>query len=136
MVEFELKEMTKEDLEFIYELLKEYFKTDFSVTILTLPPFDDYFKTYFENDLKTYIVMVNKRRTGFVHITKSGEIGYYMLKEYQNKGIAINAVKEMIKLHPRERYFATVNMNNERSKNLVKKLGFQPKGVIYEKLQR
>ncbi len=39
----------------------------------------------------------------------------------------------MLKLHPKERYFATVNINNTRSNNLVKKLGFEPKGIIYEK---
>ena len=60
-------------------------------------------------------------------------IGYYLTKEYQNKGIAVDAVKKMLELHPRERYFATVNSNNVRSNNLVKKLGFRPKGIVYEK---
>jgi RimJ/RimL family protein N-acetyltransferase len=133
MPEYLLREMNSDDCHFIYKLVEDYLKTDFSVTVITLKPFDEYFKAYSENDLKTYIIMVNNERAGFVHITKDGEIGYYLTKKYQNKGIATNAVMDMLKLHPRERYFATVNITNTRSNNLVKKLGFQPKGTIYEK---
>ncbi len=133
MPEYLLREMNSDDRHFIYKLVEDYLKTDFSITVITLKPFDEYFKAYSENDLKTYIIMVNNERAGFVHITKDGEIGYYLTKKYQNKGIATNAVMDMLKMHPRERYFATVNVNNIRSNNLVKKLGFQPKGTIYEK---
>ena len=133
MVEYVLREMTSDDGQFIYKLVEDYLKTDFSVTVITLKSFDEYFKTYSQNDLKTYIIMVNNQRAGFVHMTKDGEIGYYLTNEYQNKGIAISAVKKMLELHPRERYFATISINNVRSNNLVKKLGFQPKGIIYEK---
>ena len=125
--------MAVDDHQFIYKLVEEYLRTDFSVTVLALKSFDEYFKAYSENDLKTYIIIVNDERAGFVHITKDGEIGYYLTKKYQNKGIAVNAVNDMLKLHPKERYFATVNINNIRSNNLVKKLGFKPKGIIYEK---
>jgi hypothetical protein len=133
MIEYVLREMTLDDQNFMYELIKEYLKTDLSVTVLTLKPFDEYFKAYGSNDLKTYIIMVNEERAGFVHITKDGEIGYYLTKTYEGKGIASNAVKDMLKLQPMKRYFATVNVNNTRSKNLVMRLGFFPKGVIYEK---
>lgn len=125
--------MTVDDHQFIYKLVEEYLRTNFSVTVLALKSFDEYFKVYSDNDLKTYIIMVNDERVGFVHITKDGEIGYYLTKKCQNKGIAVNAVNDMLKLHPKERYFATVNINNIRSSNLIKKLGFKPKGIIYEK---
>ena len=133
MSDFELREITTDDHDFIYKLINENLKPDLTVTVFKLKPFDEFFKTYLENDLKTYIIFVNKERAGFVHITKSGEIGYYLKNSYQKKGIAINAVRNMLKLHPMKRYFATINIKNERSSNLVKKLGFQPKGVIYEK---
>lgn len=136
MPDYELSEMTSDDHEFVYDLIKENLAPELTVTVLKLKPFEGFFKIYFENDLKTYIIKVNKKRVGFVHITKNGEIGYYLLKEYRNKGIAIDAVRDMIKLHPMERYFATVNIKNERSNNLVKKLGFQPKGMIYEKINK
>lgn len=122
-----------DDCQFIYGLIEAYLKTDFSVIVLNLKPFDEYFKAYFANDLKTYIIIVNEERAGFVHITKDGEIGYYLTDKYQNRGFASNAVKDMLKIHPLDRFFATVNINNVRSNNLVKKLGFEPKGIIYEK---
>lgn len=132
MTDYSLREMNMDDCEFLYYLIKKNLKPDLTVTVYTLKPLDEFFKTYFENDLKTYIVMSNSERAGFVHITRSGEIGYYLLEKYQHKGIAINAIKEMLQKHPRDRYFATVSIKNERSNNLVKKLGFKPKGTIYE----
>ena len=129
-----LREMNSDDQNFIYELIKEYLKTDLSVTVLILKSFEEYFKAYNLNNLKTYIVIVNDERAGFVHVTKDGEIGYYLTKKYEGKGIASNAVKDMLKLHPLKRYFATVNINNTRSTELVKGLGFSPKGIIYEKI--
>lgn len=133
MIECILREMTLDDQNFMYELINEYLKTDLSVTVLTLKPFDEYFKAYISNDLKTYIIMVNEERVGFIHITKDGEIGYYLTKKYEGKGIAFNAVSSMLKLQPMKRYFATVNIINTRSKNLITRLGFLPKGIIYEK---
>ena len=78
--------------------------------------------------------MINNERAGFVHITKDGEIGYYLTKKYEGKGIASNAVRDMLKIQPMKSYFATININNARSKKLVTGLGFNPKGIIYEKI--
>ena len=133
MSNYELQDMKFEDRDFIYKLIEDNLKPDLTVTVLKLKPLDEFFKAYLENDLKTYIVLVNKERAGFIHITKNGEIGYYLTEKYQNKGIATNAVKEMLRLHPLGRYFATINIKNVRSNNLVKRLGFEPKGMIYEK---
>lgn len=134
MIEYILREMVTDDQNFIYELISEYLKTGLSVTILTLKSFDEYFKTYSSNDLKTYVIMINNERAGFVHITKDGEIGYYLTKKYEGKGIASNAVRDMLKIQPMKSYFATININNARSKKLVTGLGFNPKGIIYEKI--
>ena len=134
MIEYILREMVADDRNFMYKLISEYIKTGLSVTILTLKSFDEYFKTYSFNDLKTYIIMINNERVGFVHITKDGEIGYYLTKKYEGKGIASNAVRDMLKTQPMKSYFATININNARSKKLVTGLGFNPKGIIYEKI--
>ncbi len=133
MIKYILREMISDDQNFIYKLIEDYLKTDLSVTVLTLKPFDEYFKDYRSNNLKTYVIVVNGERAGFVHITKDGEIGYYLRKKYEGKGIASNAVKDMLKLQPMKKYFATVNVNNTRSKKLVTELGFFPKGTIYER---
>jgi len=118
----------------MYELINKYLKMDLSVTVLTIKSINEYFQVYNSNDLKTYIIIIDNERAGFVHITKDGEIGYYITKKFEGKGIATNAVKDMLKLEHVKKCFATVNIKNIRSNNLVKGLGFSQKGIIYEKI--
>ena len=128
-----LREITEDDYRFVYELVDRFLKTDLSVTFLKLPDYEEFVKTYFVNDYKRYIVTNdNSVRLGFVVITKDDEIGYFLSPEYEGKGIALDAVKQLIELNPRERYFATIHNKNKRSINLITKLGFYPKGTIYE----
>ena len=61
-------------------------------------------------------------------------INYQILLAYQGKSIGTRAVNLLIKENPRERYFATIHQKNEKSQNLSKKLGFKPKGIIFEKI--
>ena len=73
---------------------------------------------------------------GFVQILKNNEVGYFVDKKYQSSGIGTEAVKILMELNPRERYFATINDKNESSKKLIEKLGFAPKATIYEKIEK
>ena len=134
MIQYVLREMTNNDQNFMYELINKYLKMDLSVTVLTIKSINEYFQVYNSNDLKTYIIIIDNERAGFVHITKDGEIGYYITKKFEGKGIATNAVKDMLKLEHVKKCFATVNIKNIRSNNLVKGLGFSQKGIIYEKI--
>jgi len=131
-----LREITVEDYRFVYDLVNKFLKTDLSVTFLKLPNYEEFVKTYFVNDYKRYIITnENNDRLGFVVITKDDEIGYFLSSEYEGKGIALQAVKQLLELNPRERYFATIHNKNKRSINLITKLGFHPKGIIYESIR-
>ncbi len=131
---FKLRPATKSDYPLIYKIIREFLTTDLSVTFLKLPRYDEFVKTYFKNDYKRYILINNNNeKMGFVVLTKDNEIGYFLSHEYQGKGIATKAVKMLLKLHPRKRYFATVHNENKRSINVVTRLGFYAKGTIYEK---
>lgn len=132
-----LRKVTANDYPFIYELIKRFLKTNLSVTFLKLPSYREFIKTYFLNDYQRYIITnENDVRFGFVVITKSNEIGYFLLPEYEGRGTATKAVRLLMKLNPRERYFATINKENKKSIKLIKKLGFYPKGIVYEKVRR
>lgn len=132
--QFKLSQATKEDYAFTYKLIKEFLTTDLSVTFLKLPKYSKFVKTYFENDYKRYILInSSNEKMGFVVLTKDNEIGYFLSSEYQGKGIATKAVKMLLKLHPRKRYFATVHNKNKHSINVATRLGFYAKGTIYEK---
>ena len=124
-----LREDTEKDHPFVYKLIEDFLKTDLSVTFLKMPSFDEFFKL----DFKRYMITNGKETFGFVQIVKNNEIGYFLDPKYEGKGLATEAVKKLMELVPRDRYFATVNNKNERSKKLVTKLGFSPKGTIYEK---
>ena len=130
-----LREIKEIDYPFVYEIIKNFIKTNLSVTFLELPDYEEFKKTYFLNDFKRYIITnENAEDLGFVVITKGDEIGYFLKTECQNRGIAVEAVRMTMELNPRKRYFATIHNENKRSINLAAKLGFKPKGTIYEKI--
>jgi len=125
-----LRDSNSEDNEFIYNLVGEFLKTDLSVTFLSLPPLNEFFK----NKIKRYIISNGEESLGFVQIVENNEIGYFLDKKFQNKGIGTECVELLMKLNPRKRFFATINDKNEFSKKLIKNLGFKPKATIYEKI--
>ena len=73
-------------------------------------------------------------KIGFVQILPNNEVRYYLTPEFQGMGIGTWAVMQLMKMQPRERYFATINKKNMPSIGLITKLGFQSKGIIYEKI--
>ena len=125
-----LRDPNDEDNLFIYNLVKKFLKTNLSVTFLSIPPIDEFFKI----KIKRYIISNGKESLGFVQILENNEIGYFLEKKFQNKGVATECVELLMKLNPRKRFFATINDKNESSKNLIKRLGFKPKATIYEKI--
>lgn len=128
-----LVKATKKDYRFIYEVVKSWLEhTDHSVTVLRIPKFSRFFKS----KSNRYIIKSDGRKIGFVHILENNEIGYYLIPEFQRMGIGTWAVRELIKNNPRDRYFATINRKNKGSIKLVTKLGFRPKGIIFEKITK
>jgi len=134
-VNWKLREINESDFHFIYSLIEDFFKTDLNVTYINLESYEQFVKRNFSKDSKNYIILNElDEKIGYVHIIKN-EIGYFLLPEYKGKGIGPNAVKKMMELNPRRTYFATIHNENIASIKLVKKLGFKPKGTIFEKKQ-
>jgi RimJ/RimL family protein N-acetyltransferase len=125
-----LRDSNDDDHVFIYNLVNEFLKTDLSVTFLSLPSIDEFFK----NEIKRYIISNGNESLGFVQILENNEVGYFLDKKFQNQGIGTECVELLMQLNPRKRFFATINDKNESSKRLIKKLGFKPKATIYEKI--
>lgn len=125
-----LRDSSSDDQLFIYNLVSEFLKTDLSVTFLSMPSVEEFFK----NKIKRYIISDGKESLGFVQILENNEVGYFLDKKFQNKGIGTECVELLMKINPRKRFFATINDKNKFSKKLIKKLGFKPKATIYEKI--
>jgi len=132
--EIRLVKATKRDTRFVYEVVKDWLSrhVDHSVTVLKMPSFSKFSKS----KPTRYIIKKDKTSIGFVHILANNEVGYYMIPEFQGMGIGTWAVSEMMKMQPRDRYFATINNKNIGSVKLITSLGFRPKATIYEKIIR
>ena len=129
--ELKLVKATKRDYRFIYDIVKEWLeRTDHSVTVLRIPSFTKFFKT----KSTRYIIKKGSTKIGFVQILTNNEVGYYLIPEFHGMGIGPWAVVKLMRMQPRSRYFATINKKNIASVKLITKLGFKPKGVIYEKI--
>lgn len=132
--ELRLVRAQKKDTRFVYQIVKEWLEhhSDLSVTALRLPSFAKF------SMIKTtkYIIKKGDIYIGFVHILANNEIGYYVIPEFQGKGIGTWAVIQLMKKQPRKRYFATVNNKNIASVKLITSLGFKSKATIYEKIDR
>lgn len=131
--EIRLVKATKRDTRFVYEVVKDWLSrhVDHSVTVLKMPSFSK----FSESKPTRYIIKKGKTSIGFVHILANNEVGYYMIPEFQGMGIGTWAVSEMMRMQPRDRYFATVNNKNIGSVKLITSLGFRPKATIYEKIK-
>ncbi len=130
--ELRLARAQKKDTRFIYQVVKEWLEhhADHSVITLKMPSFAKFSKT----KTTKYIIKKGDMPIGFVHILANNEIGYYVIPEFQGMGLGTWAVIQLMKKHPRERYYATVNNKNIASVKLITSLGFKSKATIYEKI--
>ncbi len=94
--------------------------------------FNDFSKRWHESNL--YLIKEkNNNIIGFILITTRNEIGYHVLRHYQRRGFASNAIKEIMKIEKRKYYWALIDFDNEKSIRLVQSLGFIPKSLVYSK---
>ena len=70
---------------------------------------------------------------GSVYLSKSDEIGIFLFKEYQGKGLGQETVRLLMARHRKvKRFLANVSPKNERSARFFKDLGFKPIQNTYE----
>ncbi|RZD45223.1 MAG: N-acetyltransferase, partial [Thaumarchaeota archaeon] len=69
---------------------------------------------------------------GSIYLTKNNEIGIFLIKKNQSKGIGVNALKLLMKKNLKVRYLANVNPKNKKSIEFFKKNGFKLIQHTYE----
>ncbi len=82
-----------------------------------------------------YLIMASETSPevlGSIYLTKANEIGIFIFKRHQGMGHAGGAIKELMRLHPRERYLANIAPSNQPSLGLFKHLGFEKIQETYE----
>lgn len=111
----------------LYQLLQER-PASANISHKAIPSWEEH-KRFLESHPYTAWYLVMKSETsldvlGSIYLTRDNEIGIFLFKKHQGRGHARQAIRALMKLHPRERYLANIALGNESSLGLFKKLGF------------
>ena len=120
------------DLRFLFNLLKER-DPNTNISHKKMPTFTEH-----EQFVKSkpysywYIIKLSRKKIGTIYLSKNNEIGIFIKKEYQNKGIASEALKLLINSHSKKRFLANVSPKNKFSAKFFKNNNFKLIQHTYE----
>ena len=127
-----IKLIDEHDYRFLYNLLKER-DPKTNISHHKMPSYSEHLKFIKSKPYsKWYIIFDNRKKVGSVYLTKMNEIGIFLKKETQKKGIGKYVLKQIFEKNPRKRYLANVSPNNLVSQNFFKKNGFHLIQYTYE----
>jgi len=127
-----LKNITKSDSPFLYELLNERDPT-VNISHKKMPTYENHLKFVMSKPYsKWYIIKSKSQRVGSIYLSKQNEIGIFIKNGMQGKGIGKKAMQLLMKKNPRTRYLANVNPKNIKSIDFFKKNGFRLIQYTYE----
>jgi len=132
MLSINLKPVIKSDIRFLYNQLKE---RDVTVNIShkKMPTYLEHSKFVLSNPYSKWYIIINKnKKIGNIYLTKTNEIGIFILKSNENKGIGKIVLEKIMKMNSRTRYLANVNPKNKKSLDFFKKNGFKLIQYTYE----
>jgi len=122
----------KSDIKFLYNQLKER-DPKINISHKKMPTYTEHSKFVLSKPYsKWYIIIHKNKKIGNTYLTKTNEIGIFILKSIKIKGIGKIVLEEIIKNNPRSRYLANVSPNNDKSSNFFKKNGFKLIQYTYE----
>ena len=132
MTQIELATVRKSDIQFLYDLLLNR-DSKANISHKKMPTFEQHVKFVSSKPYqKWYIITNNKIRMGSIYLSKQDEIGIFIEKKYQNKGIGKRAIIELMKKNPKKRFLANVSPKNKKSIEFFKKNGFNLIQHTYE----
>lgn len=128
----QLKKITKNDYLFLYELLSE--RTSIvNISHKKMPTFKEHVKFVMSKPYTDWnIIYCKNMQAGSIYLSHQNEIGIFIKKEFQNKGIGRKAIHLLMKNNPRDRYLANINPRNKNSIEFFKKEGFRLIQYTYE----
>ena len=128
----ELKQVAKNDMLFLYELLKNK-DPNANISHKTMPSYDKHVEFVISEPYTSwYIIKADKKNVGAIYLSKQDEVGISIKKDYKYEQIAEPALKLLIKLNPRKRYLANTSPNDVRSQEFFLKNGFNGFEYVYE----
>ena len=130
--EIKFKEVGKSDIKFLYQHLKERDPIT-RISHKKMPTFSQHEKFVLSHPYtKWYIILQKNKKIGSVYLKEMNEIGLFLKKDVQGKGLGQKSLELLMKLNPRNRYLANVNQNNKNSIQFFKKNKFKQIQNTYE----
>jgi len=127
-----LKGVTSSDFRFLYELLRERDPTA-NISHKKFPSYKEHVKFVKSKPYsKWYVIYSDKKKAGSIYLSKQNEIGIFLEKNSQKKGIGIKSLKLLMEKHPRSRYLANVSPKNTKSQKFFENQGFNLVQFTYE----
>jgi len=140
----ELREVNRQDCKFLYRMLEE--RPDYAnISHKKMPTWREHISFVMSDPYVAWsIITYNGNKAGHTYITEPGEIGIFIKKEYQLKGIAKFIIKTTIRMAElmkldlldvpdnRKRLLANINPKNKASIKLFEGLGFKHIQNTYE----
>jgi len=123
-LEIELKPVNEQDIDFLYELLKER-ETKVNISHKELPPFSEH-EQFVKSSPYPYwdIILLNNERVGNIYLTNRDELGIFISKDFQSQGIGSIVLQKFMKKVGKKRYLANINPTNYKSIQFFGKNGF------------
>ena len=132
MEDLELKSVTKTDVRFLYNQLKER-DPKINISHKRMPSYSEHTRFVLSKPYsKWYIIYYKNRKVGNVYLSKMNEIGIFILKTIKVKGLGSLVLVQVLKKNPKTRYLANVNPKNIKSAEFFKKNGFKLIQHTYE----
>ena len=127
-----LKLVGKSDIRFLYNQLKER-DPMINISHKKMPTYAEHSQFVLSKPYsKWYIIIHKNKKIGNTYLTKTNEIGIFILKITKINGIGRTVLEEIMKMNPRSRYLANVSPKNNKSSNFFKKNGFKLIQYTYE----
>jgi RimJ/RimL family protein N-acetyltransferase len=130
--EFKLKNITKIDYPFLYDLLKER-DPRANISHKKMPTYDEHVKFVMSKPYsKWYVIQYKNQNVGSIYLSKQNEIGIFIRTNMQGRGIGEIALELLMKYDSRPIYLANVSPQNKRSMKFFEKNGFKLIQHTYE----
>ena len=120
----ELKAVTLEDSEFLYELLKQR-EGQVNISHCSLITWEEHLDYIKNHSYKSWdVIWVENNRVGNIYLTQRDEIGIFIDKKFQGSGYGSQALKQFMEKNGKKRYLANINPTNYKSIQFFGKHGF------------
>lgn len=131
-LDIKLKSITKNDSKFLYELLSER-ESVANISHKKMPTYEEHVRFVMSKPYSQWhIIYYNGKKSGSVYLTKQNEIGVFVKKEFQGKGIGSKVLELVIEKNGPGRYLANISPRNKKSVEFFKNHGFNLIQYTYE----